>query len=47
MKFYIDYLDTEGEMYQYSVEALTKQEAERKLYEEMWDVDSILNIRQK
>ena len=30
MKFYIDYLDTEGE-----------------LYEEMWDVDSILNIRQK
>lgn len=47
MKFYIDYIDTQGEVYQYSTEALTKEEAEQHLYDEMWDVDVILTIRQK
>ena len=47
MKWIIDYLDTEGELSHYWTEALTKEEAERNLYDEMWDVDSILTIRQR
>ncbi len=47
MKFYIDYLDTEGDICHYWTEALTKEEAERQFYEDMWDVDSILTIRSK
>lgn len=45
MKFYIDYLDTNGELSHYYTDALTKKEAEEHLYEEMWDVDSVLTIR--
>ena len=47
MKFYIDYLDSEGELTYYCTEALTKEEAERNLYKDNWDVDTILTIRSK
>ena len=47
MKFCIDYLDSEGELNHYWTDALTQEEAERNLYDEMWDVDIILTIRQK
>jgi hypothetical protein len=47
MKFQIDYLDTEGELSHYWTDALTQEEAERNLYDDMWDVDVILTIRQK
>ena len=47
MKFYIDYLDSEGELTHYCTEALTKEEAERNLYKDNWDVDTILTIRSK
>ena len=47
MKFYIDYLDSEGDLNHYWTEALTKEEAERNLYEDNWDVDTILTIRSK
>ena len=47
MKFYIDYLDTQGDLSHYWTEASTKEEAEQHLYDEMWDVDAILTIRSK
>lgn len=47
MKFYIDYLDSEGELSHYWTEALTREEAEQHLYDDMWDIDVILTIRQK
>lgn len=47
MKFYIDYLDSEGDLNHYWTEALTKEEAERNLYKDNWDVDTILTIRSK
>lgn len=47
MKFYIDYLDSEGELARYWTEALTQEEAEQHLYDDIWDVDVILTIRQK
>ena len=47
MKFYITYLDSEGELTHYCTEALTKEEAERHLYSDNWDVDTILTIRSK
>lgn len=47
MKFQIDYLDSEGDLCHYWTEALTKEEAERNLYDNKHDVDSILTIRSK
>ena len=47
MKFYITYLDSEGELTQYWTEALTKEEAERHLYSDNWDVDTIITIKSK
>ena len=47
MKFYITYLDSEGELTYYCTEAFTKKEAERNLYKDNWDVDTILTIRSK
>ena len=47
MTFYIDYLDSEGDLNHYWTEALTKEEAERNLYDNTHDVDSILTIRNK
>lgn len=47
MKFCIDYLDSEGVVHHYWTDALTKEEAERNLYDNTHDVDSILTIRNK
>ena len=47
MKFYITYLDSEGELTHYFTEAFTKEEAERHLYSDNWDVDTILTIKSK
>lgn len=47
MKFYIQYLDSDGEIHYYSTNAITEEDAERNLYDDMWDVDAILTIRSK
>lgn len=47
MKFYITYLDSEGELTYYCTEAFTIEEAEQHLYKDNWDVDTIITIRSK
>ena len=47
MKFYINYLDSQGELTMYCTEALTKEEAEWNLYKDNFDVDTILSIKSK
>ena len=47
MRFQIDYLDSEGNVCHYWTDALTKHEAEKNLYDNTHDVDSILTIRSK
>ena len=40
MKFYITYLDSEGELTYYFTEAFTKEEAEQHLYSDKQNVQS-------
>lgn len=47
MKFYIDYLDSDGDLCHVWVDAFDKNEAEEIAKREYWDIDSIINVYQK
>jgi Uri superfamily endonuclease len=44
MKWYIDYLDSEGDLNHIWVEALCKEEAEQVALSEYWNIDTIIDI---
>ena len=44
MRWFIDYLDSEGNWGCYPVDAFDKEEAEKKALEKYYDIDTILNI---
>lgn len=42
--FYIDYIDKEGDLCRVWVEASSKEDAERQVRYEYWDIEEILEI---
>lgn len=47
MRWFVDYLDSEGNWGRYSVEAFDKKEAEQKALQKYYDIDIIVDIHRK
>ena len=44
MRYYVDYMDKEGDLSHVWVNADSKQDAESKVKREYWDIDEIISI---
>lgn len=44
-KYYVDYMDKEGDLSHVWVNASSKRDAESQVRSEYWDVDEIISIR--
>lgn len=44
MRYYVDYMDKEGDLSHVWVNADSKQDAEAKAKREYWDIDEIISI---
>ena len=45
MKYYIDYLTSDGDLNHISIDATSKDNAEELARQEYWDIDQIIDVR--
>lgn len=45
MKYYVDYLTSDGDLNHVWVDAFDKADAEEKARREYWDIDQIIDVR--
>jgi type II secretory pathway component PulF len=45
MKFYIDYMTSDGDLTHVWVDAQNKEDAEQQARSEYWDIDQIIDVR--